>query len=154
MEGDQLLELLGLTSEDHRVKSFLVKYGFKAPKLKRGDIVEALGNKKLGIDVSFRDERHLDVKNVKYDEGVLVLNSLSMYGSGHRTYKPFRGELPLGLNFEMNCSQMENKLTKRPDWKSQNGRLSRWDFREYCVFISTAEDLQTATEVSIQLPLK
>ena len=155
MNGDQFISLLGLTSHDEKVKGLLAEYGFtKPPRLNRGDIDVPLGNKKLGIDVNFTDERHLDVKSREHKEGSLVLTNVRMYCDGHPTYKAFQGSLPLGLKCEMKSADAEAQLGKKADWENPSRVRRRWDLKGHSLFIRFDETQDRILEVSVQLPLK
>lgn len=77
MKADKFISLLGRTSEDSDVKAFLKNLGItKQPKLKRGLSDAIVESKKLGVEITFTDERALDVPSDDYEEGALVLSNI------------------------------------------------------------------------------
>lgn len=154
MTANQFIQLLGQPSGNDEVKAFLSVCGIpKALRMKKGDITVAIPNKKLGIDVTLRDERYLDVRSQSYEEGALVLSNVNMYGSGHPTYRCFEGELPLGLTFAMDRSKSLQQIGKNPSWQNKDFTLARWDLGAYCLFLSFDKKGQRMTEVAVQLPV-
>src|SRR3989304_5970724 len=110
MNGDEFITLLGKPYTDEKVQAFLAAGGIqKQPKLPRGDMDAYLENKKNGLEIVFRDERYLDVKSEEYEEGALVLWSITMYGDDE-TFKRFEGNLPLGLKFNFGLKETKAKI--------------------------------------------
>jgi len=155
MTSDELSHVLGLTSGDEKVKDFLTRFGItKRPKLKRGEETAYLENEKLGLEITFRDERYLDVESVDYEEGDLVLSSLRMYGPDHDIFSCFdEDKLPLGLKFEYGFKEVEAKLKKKPAWQNKSLAKARWDLKGYCVFVTFGKKLRNTRIVSVQLPV-
>ena len=154
MNANEFIPLLGQTSEDAAVKKFLASSGIsKRPKLKSGDVTAYLVNEKAGMDVTFRDERHLKVKSREYDEGSLVVSNISLYGEGDSSYKKFAGELPLGMTFDLGRKEVQAKLGKKPNWESKDPVSARWDFKGYCLFIDFEKNGKRMKNLAIQLPV-
>ena len=156
MKGDDFIPLLGLTSDDAKVKSFLGSCGInKQPKLKRGELTAILENKKLGLEITFRDERYLDVrpKEKEYEEGALVLSNVRAYGEGDANFEKFQGELSHALKFEFGRNETEAKLGKPAD-ESEFFPLLRWDYDGHCLFVRFNKQLSEIREASVQLPIK
>jgi len=154
MNGDDFIKLLGLTSYDPEVKALLAQCGIrKEPKIPRGDETDVIGVPKLGLEITFRDERYLDVKSAKYPDGALVLSNVRMYGDWSPDFKPFTGTLPHGLTFEVKPPQASKKLGRKPAWEDDDKRHVRWDFPNHCVFLRFASDGKLG-EVAVQLPLE
>src|SRR5688572_16363292 len=98
MTTKELISLLGKTSVDPSVTAFLAANGItKTPKLKSDDDTAIVKNPKRGLEITFDDERFLDVPSNEYDEGALVLSNVRMYGDEIEGFKRFPGELPYGL---------------------------------------------------------
>lgn len=154
MTANRFVQLLGQPSENDEVKAFLSACGIsKTPTLKKGDVTVAIANKKIGIDVTLRDERYLDVRSQSHEEGALVLSNVNMYGDGHSTYRRFEGELPLGLTFDMDRSTSLAQIGKNPSWQNKDFTLARWDLGAYCLFLSFDKKGERVTEVAVQLPV-
>jgi hypothetical protein len=67
-----------------------------------------VGNKALGIEIV------TEVKN-------LVISTIFLHNNDDKTYKPFIGELPAGINFNMDRKTVQ-KLLGKPDWSvEKNG---------------------------------
>src|SRR3990167_3315016 len=142
MNEDEFITLLGKTFNDEKVKEFLAACGIKKqPKLGHGDMDAYLENEKKGLEIVFRDERHLDVKSEEYEEGSLVLWNITMYGDDE-TFKRFEGNLPLGLKFNFGLKETKSKLGKKPAWEDSDLGEARWDFKGYCVFITFDEEFK------------
>lgn len=154
-DGTTFIQLLGLTSDDEPVQALLKACDIKQPpRIKRGDVTEVVGNKDLGIEITFRDERHLDVKSKKYDEGSAVLSSIRMYGPGHASFREFKGKLPLDLTFALKPAEAHKKMPGKPAWKNDDASRARWDLPGYCVFLINNAKLEKLASVSVQLPVK
>lgn len=79
MNANEIIPLIGLTADDQKVKDFLVACGMKKkPRLKKGEESAYLTNEKQGIEITFGDERELELQG--YEEGALVLWNVRMYG--------------------------------------------------------------------------
>lgn len=154
MNGDDFIPLIGRTADDSEVKKFLASCGIKKqPKLPRGEMDAYLENVKKGIEITFRDERHLDVKTGEYEEGALVLWCITMYGDDDE-FEPFNEKLPSGLKFNFGLKDAIKKLGKKPAWEDQEMGDARWDFDGYCVFITFDEDFEEIFNIAIQLPVE
>ncbi len=155
MSSDEVIPLLGLTSEDERVKKFLAACGItKLPKLKSDETDIIVANKKLGIEITLVDEDDLDVKSQEYEEGSLVLSNVRMYGDDHPSFHRFKGELPHGLKFEIDRKKAQSKLGKKPGWDNKDLISARWDFKTHCVFLTFDEKYSKIRVCDIQLPVK
>lgn len=153
MNGDALIKLLGLTYDDERVKLFLDECKIKKkPKLPHGDLDAYLENEKLGIEFTFTDERYLDVKSKEYEDGSLVLSNICLYGDDE-TFNRYAGDLPLGLKFDFGLKETKSKLGE-PAWENKDMGLARWDFKDYCVFVTFDEEFKEILDVAVQLPVK
>ena len=150
----KFISLLGLTSEDEQVKAQLLAYQItKSPKVKRDDTTDILVNNKLGIEFTFRDEYFLRIRLRDYEEGSLVLSNIRMYGEGHKTYKPFTGDLPHGLTLKFDREQVEAKLGQKPGWERAESRTARWDFKDHCVFVTFDSQSNRIRSMDVQLPV-
>jgi len=118
------------------------------PKLPRGDIDAYLTNHKKGIDFTFTDERHLDVKAINYPEGALVLSNIRFNGVADKHYKKYDGTLPEGVSFGMSKLEVI-KLMGNPVVGRRN---LRWDREGYC-FFAEFDDADKLIEFAIQLPV-
>jgi len=153
MKGDNYISLLGRTSDDPEVKTLLTESGItKPPKLKRGDLDAYAVNKKLGLEIIFRDERYLDVKSQEYEEGALVLWNVAMYCESENM-ESYPGELPIGLKCNLGRKEVVTKLGKKPAWEDKESGDARWDFPGYCLFITFDSQLKKIRNLGVQLPL-
>jgi hypothetical protein len=154
MNGDDFIPLLGRTSDDADVKSLLAAFEIqKQPKLEKGDLTAVVKNEKRGIEITFRDERFLDVKSRSYEEGALVLSNVCMYAEGFNNFHGFEGALPHGITFSTSKAQAE-KLLGKPSQESKYSPIVRWDLKGYCVFVRFTESLDRVLEASVQVPVK
>jgi hypothetical protein len=48
------------------------------------------------------------------------INSIFLYGKGHKGFQPFTGDLPNGISFEMTRTEVK-KLLGKPDWSIEIG---------------------------------
>jgi hypothetical protein len=152
MNGDEIVALLGLTSDDTRAKAFLSACGInKEPKLKRGELDTNLGNVNMGIEIAFRDERHLDVKSREYEDGALVLWNVAMYGDDPK-YQRFPWDLPHGLHFSDGRKEVEANLGK-PAVINKDTRSGRWDLKSHCVFVDFDSKYKEILNLAVQLPV-
>ena len=155
MNGDEIIRLLGLTLDDTKVKELLSAFLiYKMPKLERGEMDAYVENTKLGVEFTFRDERYLDVKSIKYEEGSLVLWNVAFYGEDDNFNKFTEELLPLGLKFEYGRKEVEKQLSKKPEWEDQEMGDARWDFDNFCLFITFDEELNEILNIAVQLPVK
>lgn len=155
MNPNELIGILGLTSEDVVVKKILAYFSItKAPKLPKGRTNAFAVNEKKGIDFTFKDERMLELPMREYEEGSLVLVNIRFYADGVEGYRQFRGELPYGLNFSMGWKEVLAKLGKNPAEKGDEIAIMRWDFRNHCLFVQYGESGQSIETVAIQTPVK
>jgi len=155
MKDDRFVLLLGRTSDDPSVVEFLKAHDIeKRPKLDKGLFDAILLNHKKGLEITFTDERHLDVKSDKYEDGDLVLSNIRFYGEGHKTFKPYTGPLPLGLSFKLDRKSSQELLGRKPDVMNKDLGKARWDFKEYCVFLTYNKAYTEIGVIAIQLPLK
>ncbi len=153
MNGDDFVPLLGLTVDDARIQAFLANCGItEQPKLESDDDETAIvENAKLGLEVTFKDERFLDVKSAEYEEGDLVLSNVRMYGTGDDMFREFPGRLPCGLRFESTPQDAEAALQAKPAWVNSDSTHARWDFATHCLFLRFRKAKELA-QVSVQLP--
>ena len=155
MNGNEFIKLLGLTSDDEKIRKFLSDFGItQKPKLKKGDFDAIVMNEKLGIEITFTDERYLDVKSNDYEEGALVLSNVRMYGDGNDTFKLFSPELPLGLRFDLNRKEAFEKIGQKPARDNKETAKARWDFKNYCLFLTFDKKYSKIRIVAVQLPLE
>jgi hypothetical protein len=154
MNANDFIPLLGLTSDDDNVKAFLANCGIiKIPKLKKDDDTVVVTDKRQGLEITFRDERYLGNKLHEYEEGALVLSNVRMYGDGKEGVQPFKGDLPLDLNFDFGRKEVLAKLNKKPSSENKEMAKARWDFDKYCLFL-TFDKLYTKIRiVAVQLPV-
>lgn len=152
-DGNNLISLLGLTSEANEVRAFLAASEIsRKPKPKRGDVTDVLLNHDLGLEITFRDEANLDVRSRDYEEGALVLSNIRMYGKGHSVFKPFPGELPMGLSLDQKPEEARATLGE-PTRQNPQGTFFRWDRPGFVVFLRTDSNRERITEVAVQLPM-
>jgi hypothetical protein len=154
MNGDDLIPLLGKPYGDPALDAFLKSLAItKAPKRKRGDDTVVLGNERLGVEITFRDEQCLDVRSVAYMEGDLVLSNVRLYGPGHARFAAFAEVLPLGLRFDLSSAEVERRLGGKPAWADRDLAKSRWDLAGYCVFVTFEKQGSGIRSVAVQLPV-
>jgi len=147
--------ILGSTWDDDEVQRYLAKYGFKKKPAQKSDSVNAfLSSKKLGLDITFKDEQHVEHGKKNYEEGALVLVNVRMYGEESAMgYEPFKGELPHGLRLEFGLSEVRSQLGKAPAWTDKATAKARWDFKGYCVFVTFDKPQKQIRSLSVQLPI-
>lgn len=154
MKAKEFIPLLGLTSDDKKVTDFLAACRIsKQPKPSGGSESAFVENEKIGLELTFRDERHIPVKYQEYEDGAFVLWNVRMYGEADEDFSRFDGELPFGLNFHFGRKEAEAKMGKKPSWENQEMTRARWDFKEYCVFLTYGKQPEEIRTVSIQLPV-
>jgi hypothetical protein len=154
MTGDDMIPLLGKAYGAPTLAAFLKAMGIvKAPKLKRGDDTAVLANEQFGVEITFRDERSLDVKSTAYTEGDLVLSNIRLYGPGHSRFAPFAGALPLGLKFDLDQAETAQRLGHKPAWSDRELCKSRWDLDGYCLFVTFEKKGRGIRNLAIQLPV-
>jgi hypothetical protein len=76
-----------------------------------------------------------------------------MYGEGYVQFKPFKGSLPHGLEFEIKRQKAEKLLGRKPAWIRDDKTHARWDFSGHCLFLRFGDESELG-EVSVQLPVK
>ncbi len=155
MSGNEFITLLGLTWDDDEVQRFLAKYGLakKKPKLSPYSGAGYLTNKRLGLDITFRDEQDVPVKSKDYDEGTLVLTNIRMYGEGStQGYEPFDGEFPHGLKGNFGLKEVQARLGKPAEAK-KDVAMARWDLKGHAVFINFDKDHKLIRSAAVQLPV-
>lgn len=153
INANEFTSLLGITSDDQGAKELLKQFKItKEPKLKGDDFTAIVLNHSLGIEITFRDERFVEVSFQEYEEGALVLWNIRMYGPGHQLFKPFTGVLPFGLTFGMSRKEAGEKMGRKPAWESKDPAKARWDFEKHCAFLAfdKAKGLHI---VSLQMPV-
>jgi hypothetical protein len=144
--------LIGKASDDTEVVKFLRACKFKKPpKAARNQTRAYLTGHALGIEVTFEDEAELDDLPEEFDEGTLVVFNIRMYGGEDENYSKFDGELPYGLNFDMDFKKVR-VLLKKPAFKGKEMPTARWDYDGYCLFIRFDRKWEQIRAVSVQLP--
>jgi hypothetical protein len=156
MNADDFVLLLGLTYDDDEVKQFLAACGItKKPKVRRDSFDAYLVNKDFGLDITFTDERDVDIRPREYDDGALVLTNIRMYGEGStQGYKKFTGNLPHGLNFDLGFKAVRAKLGSKPTREDKESASARWDFGTYCLFIDFDKLYERVRSIDLQLPVE
>jgi hypothetical protein len=154
MKGDDIIHLLGKTYRDPAVQGLLQAFAItKVPKLKRGDDTAIVSSKENGVEITFCDERFLDVRSDIYEEGDLVLDNVRLYGSGNSTFSQFAEPLPLGLAFDLGPAEVEGRVGAKPAWGDRDLGSSRWDLDGFCLFVTFAKKVKGIRNLSIQLPV-
>ena len=157
MKDVDIIKLLGLTSDNEKVVDFLVKYGInKNPMLKHGEENAYLENILLGIEITFKDERFLDIKRDEYEEGALVLSNVRMYGpyKDNGDFSRFdEAKLPFGLKYDFDLKEVVSKLKKQPAFVNKSVGIARWDLKDFCLFVTFDKKMQKIRIVAIQLPV-
>jgi hypothetical protein len=133
----------------------------KPPKIAKGDRTGHLLFKKLGLELTFKDERFVKIPNKVFPEGSVVLCNIRFYLTDEDAYKPYAGALPtcispnatkvevlqgLGIPNFPKYSPAGKLLPDEDDWKM------RWDKNSFVIFC-TFNDEGTATDIALQLPL-
>jgi hypothetical protein len=155
MNGDDFIELLGLTWDDKEVRRFLATYslGTKKPRIDPDAFVGYLVNKKAGLEVTFQEEDDVTYRRKDYDEGELVIVNIRMYGKGNRLgFAPFADELPHGVQHDFDLKAAQKKLGK-PSAVNKAVALARWDFKDHCLFIIFDQSHKEIRNVAVQLPV-
>jgi hypothetical protein len=154
MNANDFIKLLGSTYDDTSVKSLLTTLGItKKPKPARGDYDAVLTSPKTGVEVTFTDERFLDVRPKDYDDGALVVSNIRVYGDGS-DFSRFKGEAPHGLSFDFDRKAALAKMGKKPAWENDEKTSARWDLKTYCVFVDFHGAKKGIASVSVQLPVE
>lgn len=123
------------------------------PKIPKGDVDAYVKNHDEGVELTFTDERALDVKaGREYPEGALVLSNIRFYGAPTNDFKIFNGILPMSLSFGDIKEKLLEKLMS-PAWLNSKQSSMRWDFEGYCLFCDFDADQKLDT-ICIQLPLQ
>ena len=156
MNANEFIPLLGMIYDDEDVKRFLTGCGItKKPKMKQDSSDAYLVNKKLGLDITFTDERDVEVTSREYQDGALVLSNIRMYGEGSSlNYQRFNGELPHGLSFDLGLLEVQAKFGRKPSAANKNLGITRWDFKTYCLFINFDKTFKRIQSLAIQLPVE
>jgi hypothetical protein len=122
-----------------------------APKIKRDEITTHSVSKELGVVLTFRRERFLDVQLREYPEGALVLSNILFYGVKNPTCKVWKGKLPYDVTFGQNKDALIKRLGV-PEIDDSEMNIMRWDKEGHAVFADMNDDL--ALEIfSVQLPV-
>jgi hypothetical protein len=151
MNANDCIQMLGKTSDDPAVNAFLASVGFTKPlKIPRDDFHAYVSIKKLGLEITFIDEAHLREKARNYDEGSLVLINIRFYSGRRSAFKPFRGELPHGLQFDFGLKECVKKLGK-PAWEGEEVSNVLWDIKGHSVYVSFDNDYKIIYTISLQL---
>lgn len=165
MNANTFIPLLGLPVSDPKIKKFLSSLGFDPnAKLKKSDASAFVVDRKHGIELMFKDERHLDVHTREYDQkGVYVLDVIWLFdqtaewhGNGLGT---FSGKLPYGLRFGQTPKEVVANIDKNSSGKytSKAGFKGKKSTREGRVFedfiLSTAYSEEgKLIEVTLHMP--
>lgn len=155
MKNTELMEYLGNTAEEKMSRDLLADFGIKsAPKIKPGDDVTSIVmNKKMGVEITFRDEAFIDKAPRKYAKRTLVLWNIRLYGPGNKPFSEYRGTLPLDLSFGISPEEAIKALGKKPVWKNDDGTRLRFDFPHYCAFL-VFDKSGKLDKMSIQMPIR
>jgi hypothetical protein len=149
---NNVVGLLGHYFGEPEIEKLLSDFNITAvPRLKRGETTDIVVNEALGIEVTFRDARALDVRTKQYPKGALVLSNIRFYGVRTEDYVPYTGELPLGMKFGASRQMLMNQFGT-PAWDSSALQSIRWDFDGYCIFV-TLDDNGRMIIFDVQLPV-
>lgn len=155
------LKYLGKYYGEEEISNLTTEFQIlKIPKLPKGDIDVNLTNHTIGIELTFTDENHLDVKITEYPENALVLTNIRFNGVADKKIQKYEGLLPFRLQFGMSRAEVI-KLVGYPDNPKYSGgvlvdpsgqkRNMRWDKKDYCFF--ARYDEEKFSVFSIQLPV-
>ncbi len=144
--------LIGLYFGESSLAAWLAHLGIRdTPRLERGEDTAYLSNKGLGIELTFEDSESLDEPDREYPDGALVLVNIRFYGTGIGDFSPFDGELPRGLEFGVNQSELVERFG-RPDWVSASGKKLSWE-KPDCWFQVNLDKDNRVEIVSLQRPM-
>jgi hypothetical protein len=92
-----------------------------------------LNNHRLGVELTFYPESRVKIRLREYPEGALVLYNIRFYGRKARLFRPFEGQLPLGLQFGASKDSLI-KDCGPPDTEIPDLGLMRWDRQCHSLF--------------------
>jgi len=145
-QDQNLIDLLGKAQSDAGVQKLLRDCDLQNTKIriKRGESDVAIESEKHGIALNFAEAE--DSPSVP--EGTLALVTVHAMAPGVQGHAGFPGELPHGLLFDMNRSQV-TKLLGAPVWSSPVLPNHRWVFGAYRMLVCFKDDMPSATISSV-----
>lgn len=162
MEIFDYVKFLGMYWSEPSLKPLLDELSIsKAPKIQKGDQTGHLLLKKLGIEITFKDERFIKIPGKEFPEGGMVLCNICFYLTNEDGYKPYSGRLPNYIKPEATKADVlkafgfPNNLKYSPAGKLLPGEddwIMRWDKQGFVIFCTFTEE-GTATDIALQLPL-
>jgi hypothetical protein len=151
-EGIDFISALGLFWPELDLKRLLASLAImdEPPPLRDSHSCFA-SNPGLGVELTFKNSALLKVRFRDYPKRARVLHNIRFYGRTTSEFSPYRGTLPLGLQFGMSRQSLMDLLGP-PSWFSDDIGSMRWDAERYCLFA----DLSKGNEVkriSVQTPV-
>lgn len=163
MEFFDYVKYLGMYWGEPGIKPLVDALAISKPpkKISKGDEDGFIDQKKIGVCLTFTDERFLKKSSKLFPEGAMVLCNIRVYLTNSNGYKPYAGNLPKGMKLDASKTDVLQALGFPNDPKySRSGELlpdeddwkMRWDRSNHVLFC-TFSDEGTATKLALQLPL-
>lgn len=121
-----------------------------SPRIPRDDTDKIIEATDAGMELTFTDERALEVSFRAYPDGAIVLSNLYFHGTNTDEHAAFDGELPLALAFGMKASDL-NARFGFPNWVNDNATLFRWNTPHYCIS-ARLDELGKVERFGFQMP--
>lgn len=145
-------EYLGYYYGETNIDTLLAALGINEPPiLPRGDNNAHLSNEIKGIELTFSDSESLSTPQRDYPDGALVLANIRFYGRKIEEFSIYQGELPYGIRFGLNKSELISLLGE-PEWRNPEENRLRWIRGNHRVHVTLSKS-EEAVIVSAGLPL-
>lgn len=157
INGDKLIELIGLYANDEPVQDSLLKLARgKQPELDPEDessLVDWVTVNELGLEYGFEDEAYVRALDPELRRsGPLILSQLYFYGDTPAT-RPFPFDLPFGLNLNDTAITVRNKFSQFEDLRRSYQR-DAWRLPNYNVTVAYGKASGLVQSVFCYLPYK
>lgn len=131
------ISLLGQYYGEGTLAAALECWGLKQhPRIPRDELKTSIALPEMGIELTFTDERALDVQFRSYPDGALVLTNIFFHAMKTDQHGAYEGDLPLNLSFSFDKTELISCLGE-PDIVGLEGTLMRFDRPQYFVSVQT-----------------
>ena len=147
------ISLLGQYYGEDTLAVTLECWGLKQhPKIPRDELKTSIALPDLGIELTFTDERVLEVQFRSYPDGALVLTNIFFHAMKTDQHEAYEGDLPLNLSFSFDKTELISCLGE-PDVVRLDGTVMRFDQPQYSISVRTDDSGRIAI-VGIQAARK
>lgn len=108
----------------------------KRPRIARDEGKTSIALPEMGIELTFTDERVLEVQFRSYPDGALVLTNIFFHAMKTDQHEAYEGDLPLNLSFSFDKTELISCLGE-PDSVGLDGTLMRFDRPQYSISVRT-----------------